>query len=108
MFGYLFRFSIALATATLPMMAGAGELRVFIPEGSADAVRIVDRVGGGDAFCAGMIYGLTQDGWSSRQVLDFAVASSAMAHTFHGDFNLVTVKEVMAVAGGDVTGRVQR
>ena len=42
MFGYLFRFSIALATATLPMMAGAGELRVFIPEGSADAVRIVD------------------------------------------------------------------
>jgi len=76
--------------------------------GNKYAVRIVDRVGGGDAFCAGMIYGLTQDGWSSRQVLDFAVASSAMAHTFHGDFNLVTVKEVMAVAGGDVTGRVQR
>ncbi|MBS8226068.1 YncE family protein [Vannielia litorea] len=42
MFRYLFRSSIALATATLPMMAGAGELRVFIPEGSADAVRIVD------------------------------------------------------------------
>lgn len=72
------------------------------------AVRIVDRVGGGDAFCAGMIYSLLQDGWNSQQVLDFAVASSAMAHTFHGDFNLVTVKEVMAVAGGDVSGRVQR
>ncbi len=72
------------------------------------AVRIVDRVGGGDAFSAGVIYGNLQDGWSSQQVLDFAVASSAMAHTFHGDFNLVTVKEVMAVAGGDVSGRVQR
>lgn len=72
------------------------------------AVRIVDRVGGGDAFSAGVIYGNLQDGWSPQQVLDFAVAASAMAHTFHGDFNLVTVKEVMAVAGGDVTGRVQR
>ncbi len=72
------------------------------------AVRIVDRVGGGDAFSAGIIYGNLQDGWTSQQVLDFAVASSAMAHTFHGDFNLVTVKEVMAVAGGDVSGRVQR
>ncbi len=72
------------------------------------AVRIVDRVGGGDAFSAGIIYGNLQDGWSSQQVLDFAVASSAMAHTFHGDFNLVSVSEVMAVAGGDVSGRVQR
>lgn len=71
-------------------------------------VRIVDRVGGGDSFCAAMIYGLNQDGWDSRQVLDFAVAASAMSHTFHGDFNLVSVKEVMAVAGGDTSGRVQR
>jgi 2-dehydro-3-deoxygluconokinase len=71
-------------------------------------VRIVDRVGGGDSFCAAMIYGLNQSDWNSRQVLDFAVASSAMSHTFHGDFNLVSVKEVMAVAGGDTSGRVQR
>ena len=71
-------------------------------------VRIVDRVGGGDAFSAGIVYGNLQDDWTSRQVLDFAVASSALAHTFHGDFNLVTVKEVMAVAGGDTSGRVQR
>jgi len=71
-------------------------------------VRIVDRVGGGDSFCAAMIYGLNQDGWNSRQILDFAVAASAMSHTFHGDFNLVSVKEVMAVAGGDTSGRVQR
>ena len=71
-------------------------------------VRIVDRVGGGDAFSAGLIYGNLRDGWSSRQTLDFAVASSALAHTFHGDFNLVSVSEVMAVAGGDTSGRVQR
>ena len=70
-------------------------------------VRIVDRVGGGDAFSAGIIFGHVS-GMSSRETFDFAVASSALAHTFHGDFNLVTAKEVMAVAGGDVSGRVQR
>jgi 2-dehydro-3-deoxygluconokinase len=70
-------------------------------------VRIVDRVGGGDAFSAGVIYGNTR-GLDSRATLDFAVASSALAHTFHGDFNLVTEKEVLAIAGGDTSGRVQR
>ncbi len=70
-------------------------------------VRIVDRVGGGDAFSAGIIYGNTK-GMDSRATLDFAVASSALAHTFHGDFNLVTEKEVLAIAGGDTSGRVQR
>ena len=72
------------------------------------SVRIVDRVGGGDAFSAGLIYGNLQDGWSSTQILDFAAAASALAHTFHGDFNLVSVSEVMSVAGGNVSGRVQR
>lgn len=70
-------------------------------------VNIVDRVGGGDAFAAGIIYGHAQ-GMSSRETLDFAVASSALAHTFHGDFNLVSASEVMSVAGGDTSGRVQR
>ena len=72
------------------------------------AVRIVDRVGGGDAFSAGLIYGNLQEGWTSRQTLDFATAASALAHTFHGDFNLVSVSEVMGVAAGNVSGRVQR
>ena len=76
--------------------------------GSKYPVRIVDRVGGGDAFSAGIIYGNLQPDWSSRQRLDFAVAASALAHTFHGDFNLVSVSEVMSVAGGDTSGRVQR
>jgi len=70
-------------------------------------VHIVDRVGGGDAFSAALIYG-NLEGWDSRRKLDFAVAASAVAHTFHGDFNLVSRKEVEAIAGGDVSGRVQR
>ena len=72
------------------------------------SVRIVDRVGGGDAFSAGLIYGNLQDGWTSAQTLEFAAAASALAHTFHGDFNLVSVSEVMSVAGGNISGRVQR
>ena len=72
------------------------------------SVRIVDRVGGGDAFSAGLIYGNLQDGWTSRQTLNFATAASALAHTFHGDFNLVSVNEVMNIAKGNLSGRVQR
>jgi len=70
-------------------------------------VRIVDRVGGGDAFSAGIIYGHLAE-MDSKATLSFAVASSALAHTFHGDFNLATAKEVASIAGGDVSGRVQR
>ena len=71
-------------------------------------VRIVDRVGGGDAFASGIIYGNLQKNWSSQQILDFAVASSAISHTFHGDFNLVSIDEVNSIAKGDTSGRVQR
>ncbi|MBI21651.1 MAG: 2-dehydro-3-deoxygluconokinase [Chloroflexi bacterium] len=71
-------------------------------------VRIVDRVGGGDAFAAGIIYGNLQEEWVSQQILDFAVASSAISHTFHGDFNLVSLEEVNSVVKGDISGRVQR
>lgn len=70
-------------------------------------INIVDRVGGGDAFAAGIIYGCSQ-GLNSRNTLDFAVASSALSHTVHGDFNLVSVEEVNLIAGGDTSGRVQR
>ncbi|MDR2101642.1 MAG: sugar kinase [Treponema sp.] len=71
------------------------------------AVRIVDRVGGGDSFGAGLIYGgLT--GLSSRETLEFAVAASCLKHSIEGDFNLVSVDEVKKLAGGDASGRVQR
>ena len=69
---------------------------------------IVDRVGGGDAFAAGLIYGLLNFGDSPQRVLDFAVAASCLKHTIKGDFNLVTVAEVEKLAGGIVSGRVVR
>lgn len=70
-------------------------------------LRIVDRVGGGDSFAAGLIYGLIS-GKSSDQALEFAVAASALKHTISGDFNLVTADEVEVLVGGDASGRVQR
>lgn len=70
-------------------------------------VHIVDRVGGGDSFGGGLIYGLHM-GKSNREALEFAVAASCLKHTIEGDFNLVTVKEAEALAGGDGSGRVQR
>lgn len=70
-------------------------------------VRIVDRVGGGDSFAGGLIYGLVS-GKDFKDALEFAVAASAMKHTIHGDFNQVTVDEVETLVGGDASGRVQR
>jgi 2-dehydro-3-deoxygluconokinase len=71
------------------------------------AVRIVDRVGGGDSFGAGLIYG-ELNGLSSADTLEFAVAASCLKHSIEGDFNLVSVEEVKKLAGGDASGRVQR
>ncbi len=68
---------------------------------------MVDRVGGGDAFAAGIIYGEHQ-GWDAQRALDFAVASGAIKHTVHGDFNIASVAEIEAVAAGGAAGRVQR
>lgn len=70
-------------------------------------LRIVDRVGGGDAFAAGLIYGLAS-GRAPQAALEFAVAAAALKHTIFGDANLVTVEEVDALASGDIAGRVQR
>ena len=70
-------------------------------------VRLVDRIGGGDSFAAGLIYGLVT-GRSPERALRFAVAASALKQTIPGDFNRVTVEEVDRLAGGDTSGRVQR
>jgi 2-dehydro-3-deoxygluconokinase len=70
-------------------------------------IRIVDRVGGGDSFAGGLIYSLVT-GKNFKDALEFAVAASALKHTIHGDFNLVTVDEVMTLVEGDASGRVQR
>lgn len=68
---------------------------------------IVDRVGGGDSFAAGLICGLL-DGRTPDKALEFAVAASALKHTIPGDFNFVSAKEVENLMGGDGSGRVQR
>ncbi len=72
-----------------------------------DITHIVDRVGGGDSFCGGLIYGLLS-GKSDADALEFAVAASCLKHTVYGDFNLVSLDEVDKLAGGTGTGRVQR
>lgn len=68
---------------------------------------IVDRVGGGDSFAAGLIYGLNK--YESKQkALEFAVAASCLKHSISGDFNRVSVSDVEKLVGGDASGRVQR
>lgn len=69
---------------------------------------IVDRVGGGDAFSAGLIYGLHEFPNEKQRILDFAVSASCLKHSITGDFNLVSVKEVESLMQGDGSGRVQR
>jgi len=73
-----------------------------------DITHIVDRVGGGDSFMGGLIYGLINHPENDQMALDFAVAASCLKHTIVGDFNLVTVKEVENLLGGDGSGRVSR
>lgn len=69
---------------------------------------IVDRVGGGDSFMGGLIYGLLTYPDDDQNALDFAVAASCLKHTIKGDANLVTVDEVEKLMGGDASGRVAR
>lgn len=69
---------------------------------------IVDRVGGGDSFMGGLIYGLLTYGDDSQRALNFAVAASCLKHTIYGDANLVTVDEVEKLMSGDASGRVSR
>ena len=70
-------------------------------------IRIVDRVGGGDSFGAGLIYAML-NGKSPQDTVNFAVASSCLKHSIEHDFDLVSVSEVEALAAGNASGRVQR
>jgi 2-dehydro-3-deoxygluconokinase len=71
------------------------------------AMHIVDRVGGGDSFGGGLIYAL-RSGYEEQQAIEFAVAASCLKHSVEGDYNMVSVAEVNALAGGSGSGRVQR
>ena len=68
---------------------------------------IVDRIGTGDAFAAGLVHGLAA-GLPDAAALDFAVAAAVLKHSIPGDWNLSTEKDILALAGGDRSGRVQR
>lgn len=73
-----------------------------------DITHIVDRVGGGDSFMGGLIYGLLTYPQDDQLALNFAVAASCLKHTIYGDYNEVTVKEVENLMKGDGSGRVSR
>jgi 2-dehydro-3-deoxygluconokinase len=70
-------------------------------------INIIDRVGGGDAFAAGLIFGL-DNSWEPRKALEFGVAASCLKHTIKGDFNIVSRDEVEKLLGGNTSGRVVR
>ena len=71
------------------------------------SMHIVDRVGGGDSFGGGLIYSLLT-GANAQDAIEFAVAASCLKHSIEGDYNLVSLDEVKALAGGNASGRVQR
>jgi 2-dehydro-3-deoxygluconokinase len=73
-----------------------------------DVTHIVDRVGGGDSFAAGLIYGLLTWQGDPQRALNFATAASALKHTMIGDINLASLDEVLALMGGQASGRVSR
>jgi 2-dehydro-3-deoxygluconokinase len=68
---------------------------------------IVDRIGGGDSFGSGLIWGLNNLN-ELQDIVEFAAAASALKHTIYGDFNRVSKEDVLNLAGGDASGRVQR
>lgn len=73
-----------------------------------DITHIVDRVGGGDAFVGGLIYGFLKYGDDRQPALNFAVAASCLKHTVFGDVNIMSIDEVEKLMGGDASGRVSR
>jgi 2-dehydro-3-deoxygluconokinase len=83
-----------------------GKEMIFAP--TYDITHIVDRVGAGDSFIGGLIYGLINFPGDDQKALNFAVAASCLKHTIPGDFNLVTVDEVEKLMKGDSSGRVSR
>lgn len=80
---------------------------VYTESQTIDIEPMVDRIGGGDAFIAGFIYGDLMLN-SAKEALDFAVAASALKHTIHGDVNLVSVNEVNEIVAGNISGRIIR
>jgi 2-dehydro-3-deoxygluconokinase len=98
------RGSISASDNNWSGMLYSGGEAFFAPE---YAVRVVDRVGGGDAFGGALIYSQLE-GYGDGAAINFAVAASCLAHSIEHDFNLVSRQEVEALAKGNASGRVQR
>jgi len=101
---FTLRGSISASDNRLSGMIYDGDEAFFAPEYTA---HIVDRVGGGDAFSAGIIFSLLK-GYDNQRTVNFSVAASCLKHSVEHDFGLVSVAEVEALASGDTSGRVQR
>lgn len=67
----------------------------------------VDCVGGGDSFGAGLV-ATSLEGYDAKSIIEFSVAASCLKHSIEGDFNIVSMDEVLQLAGGDGSGRIQR
>ena len=83
----------------------------FYESAQYDIENIVERVGAGDSFSAGLIYGLSEfscDSFGEAKALDFATAASCLKHSICGDFNLATKEEIENLMNGNGTGRIQR
>ncbi len=102
--GISLRQSISASDNVWNAMLYDGEQAFFSKEYK---IHIVNRVGGGDSFAAGLIYSLIND-YSSQKCIDFATAASCLKHSIEEDFNLVSAEEVEALMSGSGSGRVQR
>lgn len=98
------RGSVSASHNSLSGRCWNGELLETITH---EMVPMVDRIGGGDAFLAGFIYGQI-NGYSDQKSIDFATAASALKHSIEGDFNLASVAEIETVMSGDTSGRLSR
>ena len=94
-------------SAVLWQAGGEGQEARFFEGPTYDIAFIIDRVGGGDSFGAGLIYGLYTHG-DPQRALDFGVAASCLKHSVWGDFNLVSIDEVEQLLKGDGSGRISR
>ena len=96
-------YETATRTAHCAPLDGEGAYRPW------EIRSIVDRIGGGDSFCGGLIWALNTPEWSAPdRAISFAVAASCLKHSIPGDFNDVSVAEVAALAAGNASGRVSR
>lgn len=110
----LFGFAYVATTLRKSMSASANSWSGMLFDGQEHHLSrefeiqpVVDRVGGGDAFCGGLIFGLLE-GWEPQLCVEFAAAASCLKHSVLGDFNLVSRAEIEALLAGDASGRIRR